>query len=80
MLELRIDMSYSKVQQFRVTIDKKDQGRVLVIDNLLRDSNGDLKVSVNTSAMTPGRYDARIEALPLFGTPNAEGWLMLDVR
>ena len=80
MLDLRIDMGYSKVQQFRVTVDKKDQGRVLIIDDLLRDSNGDLKVSFNTSAMTPGRYDVRIEGLPLLGSPDAEGWLILDVR
>jgi len=79
MLELHIDMSYVKTPQFRVTVDKKDQGRVLVMDNLLRDSNGDLKVSFNTSALTPGRYDLRIEALPLLGMPMAVGWLILDV-
>jgi hypothetical protein len=80
MLELHIDMGYVKIPQFRVTVDKMDQGRVLVMDNMLRDSNGDLRVSFNTSALTPGRYDLRIEALPLLGTPMAVGWLILDVR
>ena len=80
MLDLRIDMSYSGQQQFRVTVDKRDQGRVMVIDNLLRDSNGDVKLAFNTSALSAGRYDVRIEALPLLGAPIAAGWLTLDVR
>jgi hypothetical protein len=80
MLELHVDMSYVRTPQFRVTVDKKDQGRVLIMENLLRDSNGDVRVSFNTSALTRGRYDLRIEALPLLGSPTAVGWLILDVR
>jgi hypothetical protein len=52
----------------------------MVIDNLLRDSNGDVKLAFNTSALSAGRYDVRIEALPLLGAPIAAGWLTLDVR
>jgi hypothetical protein len=78
LLQLRIDMSYSRENQFRIFVDKHDQGRVLVIDNLFKDSNGDLKVAFNSSGLTPGRYDVRIEALPPRGLPIAEGWLLLD--
>jgi hypothetical protein len=78
LLELRIDMSYSRENQFRLFVDKHDQGRVLVLENLFKDSNGDLKVAFNTSGLTPGRYDIRIEAIPSRGLPIAEGWLLLD--
>jgi hypothetical protein len=78
LLELRIDMNYSRENQFRIFVDKHDQGRVLVLDNLFKDSNGELKVSFNTSGLTPGRYDVRIEAIPARGLPIAEGWLLLD--
>ena len=43
---LRIDMSYARQQRFRDSVDKRDQGRVLVINNLSKDSNGDLRVCV----------------------------------
>ena len=77
---LRIDMSYAREQRFRVTVDKRDQGRALVINNLTKDSNGELRVSFNTSALAGGRYDIRIEALPLLGTPIADGWIVMTVR
>jgi hypothetical protein len=78
LLQLRIDMSYSHENAFRIFVDKHEQGRVLVVDNLLKDSNGELKLAFNTSGLTPGRYDIRIEAIPARGLPIAEGWLLLD--
>lgn len=77
---LRIDMSYAPQRRFRVSVDKRDQGRALVINNLSKDSNGDLRVSFNTSALAGGRYDIRIEALPLLGAPIADGWFTMTVR
>ncbi len=77
---LRIDMSSVRERRFRVSVDKRDQGRVLVINNLAKDSNGDLRVSFNTSALAGGRYDIRIEALPLLGAPIADGWIVMTVR
>jgi hypothetical protein len=80
LVELRIDMSYSKNTQFRVAIDKRDQGRALLISNLLKDSNGDVKIAFNTSALAPGLYDVRVEGLPPRGAPIEEGWLVVDAH
>ena len=77
---LRIDMSYAREQRFRVSVDKRDQGRALVINNLTKDSNGELRVSFNTSALAGGRYDIRVEALPLLRAPVAVGWIVMTVR
>jgi len=82
LIDLRIDMSYVKATQFRVVVDKKDQGRALILDNVLKDSNGELRLTFNTSGLSIGSYTARIEAFPLHGSllPTPEGWLALEVR
>lgn len=82
LMDVHIDMSYTKALQFRVLVDKKNQGRALILDNVLKDSNGDLRLTVNTTGLSPGTYAARIEALPLRGTAGAvpTGWLLLEVR
>jgi hypothetical protein len=80
LLALLVDMGFSHAAQFRVIVDKRDQGRALVIENLLKDSNGDLRVTFNTSALPPGLYDVRIESMPAMGVAGAEGWLTLDAH
>jgi hypothetical protein len=80
LMDLHIDVGYSKAMQFRMIIDKKDQGRALILDNLLRDSNGELRITFNSTGIAPGIYNVRIEALPFRGGPIPEGWLILDVR
>jgi hypothetical protein len=79
LIELHIDMEYSRETQFRVFVDKRDQGRALVIDRVLKDSNNELKIAFNASGLAAGFYDVRIEALPARGDPIPEGWLVLDV-
>ena len=53
--ELLLDMSRSPYKAFRVTIDRIDQGRVEIINNLGKDSNGHLRIGLNTSALEIGR-------------------------
>ena len=57
-------MSYTTLMQFRVTVDKQDQGRALVLENLTKDSNGELRLTFNTTGLAAGIYTVRIEALP----------------
>jgi hypothetical protein len=81
LVDLHVDLNYTKAMQFRLTIDKQDQGRALVLNNLVKDSNGELRLTFNTTGLAAGIYNARIESLPLRGGgPIAEGWLLLDVR
>ena len=80
LIDLGIDMSYTQDKHFRITVDKRDQARVLVLGDMAKDSNGDLHVTFNTSALRAGPYDVRIQALPLLGAPIDAGWLILDAR
>ena len=81
LMDLHIDMSYTnKLEQFRLFVDKKDQGRALILNNLLKDSNGELRMTFNSTGLAAGIYNARIDALPFRGNPIPIGWLILDVR
>jgi hypothetical protein len=80
MADLKIDMSWSKFTAFRVTIDRMDQGRVAVLHNLLRDSNGDLHIGLNTTALGPGSYQFEIEGLTLKSEAFAQAWVTVGVQ
>jgi len=80
LVDLHIDMSYTKLMQFRMFVDKRDQGRALVVDNLLKDSNNELRLTFNTTGLAAGIYTARIEALPPRGSPIPTAWLILEVN
>jgi hypothetical protein len=78
--DLRIDMSWSKFTAFRVTIDRQDQGRVELINYVLRDSNGDLRLSFNTTALGPGVYQIAIEGMTLHSEAIAQAWVTIGIE
>ena len=81
LLDLHIDLAYTaKLNQFRLFIDKKDQGRALILNDLVKDSNNELRLTLNSTGLAAGEYTARIEALPFKGSPIPIGWLTLEVR
>jgi hypothetical protein len=94
LIDVNIDLSFTqpsssgpqtslqakKVTTFRLVVDKKDQGRALIINNLLRDSNNQLRITLNTSGLSPGIYTARIEGVPFGGSIFPLGWLLLEVK
>jgi hypothetical protein len=81
LMDLHIDLGYTNKQmQFRLVVDKQDQGRALVLDNLLKDSNGELRMTLNSTGLSAGIYNARIEAVPIHGSPVAIGWVILEVQ
>ena len=81
LMDVHIDLGYTnKLVQFRLFVDKKDQGRALILNNLLKDSNGELRMTLNSTGLAAGIYNVRIEALPFRGGPIPIGWLILDVR
>jgi hypothetical protein len=80
LLDVHIDLGYTqKLMQFRMFVDKKDQGRALVLNDLVKDSNNELRITLNSTGLSAGIYTVRIEALPPRGVPIAIGWLLLDV-
>jgi hypothetical protein len=69
-----------KLMTFRMIVDKKDQGRALILNNLLKDSNNQLRLTLNSTGLAAGIYTVRIEALPFGGGSYPLGWLLLEVR
>jgi hypothetical protein len=80
LMDVHIDMNYTnKLTQFRMFVDKKDQGRALILNNLFKDSNGELRMTLNSTGLAVGTYNVRIEGLPFRGSPIPLGWLILTV-
>ena len=78
--DLRIDMGHSPYRAFRMTIDRVDQGRVAVIHNILKDSNGQLRIAFNNSTFGPGIYQFAIDGLTWRGDPEPDSWLTIAIQ
>jgi hypothetical protein len=79
MADFKIDESRSPYHIYRVTIDRIDQGRVGVITNLVKDSNGHLRLALNSSALGPGNYQLTIEGLNWRGDPEPDSWITIGI-
>jgi hypothetical protein len=78
--DFKIDESRSPYHAFRVTIDRIDQGRVAVINNLDKDSNGHLRIALNSSALGPGNYQLTLEGLDWRGQPQPDSWVTIGIQ
>ena len=54
--------------------------RVGTIDRVLKDSNGLLKFTFNTSGVSPGLYRFRIEGITLRGDIIPVAWMNVQVQ
>ncbi len=79
LIELYVDVSFAKLNTFRITVERADRIRAGAIHNLLRDSNGELRLAINTSALYPGTYRLAIEGLVNRGNPVRVGWVTARV-
>jgi len=77
--DLKIDLSHSAFRMFRVTVDRIDQGRVMILNNLLKDSNGHLRIALNSSALGPGNYLFTIEGVTWRGEIVPDAWVTIGV-
>jgi hypothetical protein len=80
MADFKIDMSWSKYTAYRVSIDRIDQGRVEVLHNQLRDSNGMVRFALNSSALGPGDYQITLEGLTPYGDVIPQAWTTIGIR
>ncbi len=77
--DFKIDESRSPYHVFRVTIDRIDQGRVGIISNIEKDSNGHLRIALNSTALGPGNYQLTIEGLNWRGDPEPDSWVTIGI-
>jgi hypothetical protein len=78
MADLKFDVSWSQFTAFQVTIDRLEQGRVSVLHNIQRDSNGNLHLELNSSALGPGTYQLTIEGLTWRGETVPQAWASIS--
>jgi hypothetical protein len=79
MAELRIDTSYVRGNLYKATVKREDGTFWARFDNLLRDSNGELRLAINSGAFAAGTYDVAIESVNLRGDGTPIGTLRLRV-
>ena len=80
MIELFMPIGYARFHVFAVTIDKADEGRMMVLQRLVPDSNGDLRIALNSSAFGPGEYRLRLQGYTWRGQRVDAGWVRLRVK
>ena len=78
--DFRIDESRSPYRLFRVTVDRINQGRVAIIDHLAKDSDGNLRIALNSTALGPGDYQLTIDGLTWQGLPQPDSWVTIGIR
>lgn len=79
MADFKFDVSWSGYNSFRVIIDRADEGRVAVLNNLNKDSNGLVRVALNSSALGPGDYRVTLDGLDWHGNPAPQAWASFAV-
>lgn len=80
MLDLYLPVAYSEFTSFAVTLDKVNQGRMLSVQRMMPDSNRELRLSLNSSALGPGEYRIRIEGYNWRGQRADAGWVRLVIK
>ena len=77
--ELRLDVSYTKATLFKLTIQRTDGTFWGRLDNQLRDTNGDLRIGLNSAAFAAGTYQVDIRAVDLRGDGELVGRVGLQI-
>lgn len=80
LIDLYIDMSDGSYNTFLVTIDDVERGRVGQFRRLARDSNKELRLSLNSSAFGVGDYDIKLEGYTWRGDTVPVGWIRLGLK
>jgi hypothetical protein len=77
--DFKFDLSWSGYTNFIVTIDRENHGRFAVLTNLARDSNGHVRVALNTSALGPGDYAVKVEGIDRRRNAEPQAWTRFRV-
>ena len=77
--DMKVDVSWSRYNSFKVSIDRVNQGRVAVLNGIEKDSNGHLRMALNAGAFGPGDYMVAIEGLNMRRESVPIGWFRISV-
>jgi len=79
-MNLYIDVNEAKYAQFIVTVEKVDGGLVMQMRRIARDSNRELRLTLNSSAFVPGDYLLRGEGYNSRGQTEVVGWVRIGLQ
>ena len=79
-MNLYIDVSEGKYTQFMITVEKVDGGLVMQMRRVARDSNRELRLTLNSSAFGPGDYLFRVEGYNWRGQTEVVGWMRIGLQ
>ena len=79
-MNLYIDVNEAKYAQFIVTVEKVDGGLVMQMRRIARDSNRELRLTLNSSAFGPGDYLLRVEGYNSRGQTEVVGWVRIGLQ
>jgi hypothetical protein len=79
-IDLRLNARTNRYARFRVSLLREDGTLLLHAEQLVRDSNQDLRLSLNSSLLPAGRYTLRVEGYGRGGKlePYAEARLVAN--
>ncbi len=80
LIELVLDATEERYNQFQITVDKVDGGRVMQMRRLARDSNKQVRFALNSSAFGPGDFVLRVEGYTWRGQLEPVGWARLGLQ
>ncbi len=78
-LDIHIDARSDRYNAFRIAIRRDDGTAALHVDRLQRDSNGSLRLALNSTLLPPGRYTIRVEGFTQRGDTVPAGVIPLTV-
>lgn len=80
LLELRIDVKEIRFNAFSLTIEKLGEARVMQIRRIAPDSNRELRLALNSSALGPGEYQFELEGYTWRGELVEAGWMRIGLE
>lgn len=78
-IDLVIGVQTDRYDRFRVSLVRDDGTLLFHADRLIRDSNSELKLSLNSSMLPNGRYRIRIEGYPRTGEMQRFAEVLMQV-
>lgn len=79
LLEISVDTNELAYTQYQITIQKRDDARLLVLRRVTRDSNRELRFALNSTAFGPGEYIVKIEGYTWRGQLEPAGWISIGL-
>jgi hypothetical protein len=80
LIDLFVNVSDGSYNTFLVTIDDVERGRVGQFRRMARDSNKELRLSLNSSAFGIGDFDIKLEGYTWRGDTVPVGWIRLGLK